>query len=52
MLTTLKQEFTYYKVQFGRCVMPKASLKKLPKFRGIELVGVEQVDEALEALLG
>ncbi|MBI5695496.1 MAG: DNA repair protein RadA, partial [Nitrospirae bacterium] len=40
------------KLGFDRCVMPKSNLKKLPKVKGIELVGVEQVDEALEVILG
>jgi len=40
------------KLGFDKCVMPKASLSKLPKIKGIQLIGVEQVDEALEVLLG
>jgi len=40
------------KLGFDRCVLPASSLKKMPKVKGIELVGVEQVDDALQALLG
>lgn len=40
------------KLGFDRCIMPKSNVKKMHKVKGIEIVGVEQVDEALEALLG
>jgi len=40
------------KLGFDRCIMPRSNLKKLPKIKGIELVGVDQVDGALEALFG
>ena len=40
------------KLGFDRCIMPKANLKKLPKMKGIQLIGVERVEDALEALLG
>ncbi|MGA2193116.1 MAG: DNA repair protein RadA [Nitrospirota bacterium] len=39
------------KLGFDRCVMPKSNVKKLPKIKGIEIIGVEQVDEALEIIL-
>jgi len=40
------------KLGFDRCIIPASSLKKLPKVKGIEIVGVEQVEGALEALMG
>jgi DNA repair protein RadA/Sms len=40
------------KLGFDKCIMPKSNVKKMHKVKGIEIVGVEQVDEALEALLG
>ncbi len=39
------------KLGFTRCVMPLSNVKKLPKIKGIEIIGVDEVDEALEALL-
>jgi DNA repair protein RadA/Sms len=38
------------KLGFDRMIMPKSNLKKLPKIKGMELVGVERVDDALEEL--
>jgi DNA repair protein RadA/Sms len=40
------------KLGFDRCIMPSSNLKKLPRIKGIELVGVEQVEGALETLFG
>jgi DNA repair protein RadA/Sms len=40
------------KLGFDRCVMPKSNMKKLPKIKGIEIIGVDQVDDALEVILG
>ncbi len=40
------------KLGFDRFIMPKSNLKKLQKIKGIELIGVGQVEDALEALLG
>jgi DNA repair protein RadA/Sms len=40
------------KLGFDKCIMPKSNVKKMHKVKGIEIIGVEQVDEALEALLG
>ena len=39
------------KLGFTRCVMPLSNARKLPKIKGIEIIGVEEVDEALETLL-
>ena len=39
------------KLGFARCVMPKANVRKMQKVKGIEIIGVEEVDEALETLL-
>jgi DNA repair protein RadA/Sms len=39
------------KLGFERCVLPAANLSKMHKVKGIELIGVEQADEALEAVL-
>jgi DNA repair protein RadA/Sms len=40
------------KMGFGRCVLPARNLAKLEPIDGIELVGVHDVGEALEVLLG
>ncbi len=40
------------KLGFARCILPASNLSKMHKVRGIELVGVSQADEALEAVLG
>ena len=39
------------KLGFARCILPAANLSKMHKVKGIELIGVEQADEALEAVL-
>ncbi|MHB8174225.1 MAG: DNA repair protein RadA [Nitrospirota bacterium] len=39
------------KLGFTRCVLPASNLSKMHKIKGIELVGVSQAEEALEAVL-
>ena len=38
------------KMGFSRCVVPKGSLKRLPRTRDIQLEGVETVVEAMDLL--
>ncbi|WP_069999505.1 DNA repair protein RadA [Cellulosilyticum sp. I15G10I2] len=39
------------KLGFELCIMPKANLDKMPKVKGIKVIGVNNVSEALAALL-
>jgi len=39
------------KLGFKQAVIPKLAAKGLPKIRGIEVMAVEKVDEALDRLL-
>ena len=38
------------KMGFNRCVLPQSNLKRTIGMKGIELVGVSNVSEAMEAL--
>ena len=40
------------KMGFKTCVLPKGNLNGLPKFKDIDIVGVENVYEALDIILG
>ncbi len=39
------------KLGFKRCIMPQANMAKLPKVKGIQIVGVKNVSEAVQAFL-
>jgi DNA repair protein RadA/Sms len=39
------------KLGFKRCILPKANMEKLPQIKGIHIIGVSNVREAIEALL-
>jgi len=40
------------KMGFRRCLLPERNLKKLPPIESLELIGVAEVGEALDAVLG
>jgi DNA repair protein RadA/Sms len=40
------------KMGFSRCILPHRNLAKLDTIEGIELIGVHEVGEALDVVLG
>ncbi|MGL4361756.1 MAG: DNA repair protein RadA [Cellulosilyticaceae bacterium] len=39
------------KLGFNRCIMPKANVDKLPVIKGIKIIGVANISEAIEAIM-
>ena len=38
------------KMGFDRCLVPQSNLKRMTKIKGVELIGVKTVSEAIENL--